>query len=450
LAPFTIQPEQEAPMTTPLSSREKKVVELAREARDELVDLVAELVALDTTARMVDDDPPRDEVRLQQSLATRLRGIGAEVDLWEPEPTGRGNRFVPDDLDFKGRPQLAARLAGSGGGRSLLLNGHIDAVTPGPREDWATDPFKAVLKDGQLWGRGVNDMKGGLASLLIALEALHRAGVTLRGDIVYCANTDEESSGAGSLACVQHGVRADAGICGEPTGFDAWVCCRGAVVPIITVEGRAGHAEMPQPHWSEGGAVNAIEKAKIVLGAIETLRGEWRGRPDKNHWCLAPADIVPTIIQGGVWTVTYPPRCSITCEIQYLPANVDSEGTAKAVQAEITDWINAAANADPWLREHPLHWQWMADIVPAEIPADHPLVRTVLDSAADLGRTGKVSGLDSWHDAAHFIRWGHTPTLSFGPAGIESAHASDEHVSVDSLVDHCAAVALAAMRWCGV
>jgi acetylornithine deacetylase/succinyl-diaminopimelate desuccinylase-like protein len=91
----------------------------------------------------------------------------------------------------------------------------------------------------------------------------------------------------------------------------------------------------------------------------------------------------------------------------------------------------------------------MEDIVPAEIPVDHPIVDTVLGAAADLGRIGKVSGLDSWHDAAHFTRWGKTPTLSFGPDGIDSAHAVDEQVSVDSLVDHCAAVALAAVRWCG-
>ena len=435
-------------MAAPLNGPEEKVVELVRDGRDELVGLVTELVAFDTTARSV-GDPPRDETRLQQTLAARLRAIGAEVDLWEPKATGSGNRFVPDGLDFKGRPQLAARLAGRGGGRSLLLNGHIDAVTPGSLADWTTDPFKAVVKDGQLWGRGVNDMKGGLASMLVALEMLHRAGVTLRGDVVYCADSDEESSGAGSLACVEHGVRADAGICGEPTGFDAWVCCRGIMTPVITVEGRAGHAEMPHPHWRDGGAVNAIEKAKIVLDAIEAVRGEWLGRPDKQHWCLASADIVPTIIQGGEWWVTYPAHCSVTCDVTYLPANVDADGTAKGVEAEITDWINAAANADPWLRDHPLKWQWMEDIVPAEMPRDHPLVDIVLRSAADLGRTGRASGLNSWHDAAHFTHWGKTPTLSFGPDGIDSAHAADEHVSVDGLVDHCASVALAVMRWCG-
>ena len=150
-------------MAEPLTTTEQKVVEEARAARGELVALVTELVAFDTTARTL-GDPPRDEAKLQRTLATRLRAIGADVDLWEPEPTGTGNRFVPDDLDFTGRPQLAARLAGSGGGRRLLLNGHIDAVTPGPRRTGQSDPFRVVEKDGRLWGRGVNDMKGGLAS----------------------------------------------------------------------------------------------------------------------------------------------------------------------------------------------------------------------------------------------------------------------------------------------
>jgi acetylornithine deacetylase len=436
-------------MAAPVHSLESKVVELVRAGRDELVALVSELVSYDTTARNV-GEPARDEVKLQAALADRLKAIGAQVDVWEPEPTGTGNRFVPDDLDFKGRPQLAGHLAGSGGGRSLLLNGHIDAVTPGPLGDWASDPFAVVERDGQLWGRGVNDMKGGLASMLYALESLHRAGVKLRGDVVYCANTDEESSGAGSLACVAHGVKADAGICAEPTGFDVWVACRGLVMPIITVPGRAGHAEMPHPHWRDGGAVNAIEKMKIVLDAVETLRREWSGRADKKHPYLAPADIVPTMIEGGVWIVTYPPACRLICDVTYLPANIDGEGTGKAVERELIDSINAAANADPWLREHPLKWEWMEDIVPAEVPVDHPIVALALEAAASVGRQGRISGLDSWHDAAHFTHWADTPTVSFGPDGIDSAHSVQERVSVDGLVDHCAAVAIAIMRWCGV
>ena len=112
----------------------------AREARDEVVGLLGELVACDTTARLP-GDPARDEEKLQRLLVARLEALGAGCDLWEPAPTGEGSRFVPAGLDFAGRPQLAAVLPGAGGGRSLLLNGHIDAVDVAPREQWLSDPF---------------------------------------------------------------------------------------------------------------------------------------------------------------------------------------------------------------------------------------------------------------------------------------------------------------------
>jgi acetylornithine deacetylase len=435
-------------MSEARTALEDKVVEAARAARDEVVGLLDELVACDTTARMP-GDPARDEEKLQRLLAARLAGLGARPDLWEPAPTGAGSRSIPAGLDFAGRPQLAAVVPGAGSGRSLLLNGHIDAVDVEPRAEWLSDPFKVDLRDGHLYGRGVNDMKGGIACMIVALETLHRLGVRLAGDAVFCTVTDEESSGAGGHMAVAHGVRADAGIAAEATDFDAWVSCRGTLTPTITVAGRAGHAEMTQPDWHEGGAVNAIEKLAPLLAGIQALRQEWRGRADHRHPLLAPGDIVPTIVHGGTWIVTYPASCDLTCDITYLPAHVDAEGTGKAVEAEVIDSLITAVAGDPWFAEHPLRFTWSDDVVPAEMPADHPLVTTALRCARAVGRTGKPAGLDSWHDAATFTAAG-TPTFSFGPDGIASAHAVNEHVSVDGLVDFTAAVALTAMGWCGV
>ena len=430
------------------SALEERIVQAVRDAKDELVGLAAELVACDTTARLP-GDPARDEEKLQRLLAARLAAVGAETDLWEPEPTGAGDRFVPAGLDFVGRPQLAATLRGSGGGRSILLNGHIDAVDVEPRERWLSDPFVLTERDGYLFGRGANDMKGGVAGLVIALETLRGQGVKLAGDVVFCTVTDEESSGAGGRAAVTHGVCADAGIAAEATDFDAWVSCRGTITPTITVAGRAGHAEMPQPDWRDGGAVNAIEKLVAVLDGMGALREEWKARPDHVHPLLAPGDIVPTIVSGGTWMVTIPASCAVTADIMYLPQHVDAQGTGKAVEAEVIDRLSRAVAGDPWFEEHPLQFTWSDDVVPAEMPADHPLVRTALGCAAALGHRGKPAGLNSWHDAATFTRNG-TPTFSFGPDGIDTAHAVNERISVGGLVDFSAAVALTIMRWCGV
>ena len=430
------------------SALEERVVEAVRASQDELVGLAAELVVCDTTARHA-GDPAHDEEKLQRLLAARLEALGAAPDLWEPEPTGDGDRFVPAGLDFAGRPQLAATLAGTGSGRSLLVNGHIDAVDVEPRGQWLSDPYRLTERAGYLYGRGANDMKGGIAGLVIALETLRRQGVRLAGDVVFCTVTDEESSGAGGRAAVAHGVRADAGIAAEATEFDAWVSCRGTVTPLITVAGRAGHAEMPQRDWREGGAVNAIEKLVPVLNGIGALREEWKARPDQQHPLLAPGDIVPTIIGGGTWMVTIPASCDLTCDITYLPRHVDADGTGRAVEAEVIDRLTRAVAGDPWFAEHPLTFTWTEDVVPAEMSAAHPLVTTALGAATALGHEGKPAGLDSWHDAATFTRAG-TPTFSFGPDGIETAHAVNERVSVAGLTDFVAAIALTMMRWCGV
>jgi acetylornithine deacetylase len=245
-------------------------------------------------------------------------------------------------------------------------------------------------------------------------------------------------------------VRADAGLCAEPTGFDAWVACRGGVNPTARTIGRTGHSECYQPPWREGGAVNAIEKMTLVLRAVEALREEWKGRPEHVHPYLHAPDILPTIIKGGEWMVTYPSSCEAILSVQYMPSRVDADGSGRAVFDEIEAWVKDAVAGDDWLAENPVQWEWPCDIVPAEVPDDHPIVTATLAAGAAVGRPGGLDGLDSWHDAAVFTRRAATPTISFGPGSIAQAHTIDEYVPVDDLVDHAAAVALVLMRWCGV
>ena len=121
------------------------------------------------------------------------------------------------------------------------------------------------MRDGGLYGRGTSDMKGGIAGFLFALECLAREDVRLAGDVTFCTNTDEESSGAG-LALVAHGVRGDAGLCAEPSGFDAWVACRGYLIFTATIAGRAGHAEMPRAALARGRRRQRHRPSGAVLG----------------------------------------------------------------------------------------------------------------------------------------------------------------------------------------
>src|SRR5215212_3831676 len=116
-------------------------------------------------------------------------------------------------------------------------------------------------------------MKGGIAAMVVAAEAVAAAG-GVAGDLLVCTNTDEESSGVGGLACARHGVAADFAIVPEPSGLEVWPACRGSVYGTIEVQGRAGHAEQEHAHWTQGGAVNAIDGARHVLAGLDRLREE--------------------------------------------------------------------------------------------------------------------------------------------------------------------------------
>jgi acetylornithine deacetylase len=428
-----------------LSGEERRVCEAIAAAEDELVELLSELIAFDTTAHVA-GAPARDEARLQEHLARRLRRAGAAVEVGEPEAAlVAGHRMIPAGFDFTGRPQLVARFPGRGGGRTLLLCGHVDVVAPGP--DWAGDPFTPVVVDGVVRGRGACDMKGGVAAMTVAAETLARLGVPLTGDVVVNTVTDEESTGAGGLVSALTLV-ADGAIVPEPTGLDVWVACRGSVLPTVVVEGRAGHAGLPARPADEGGAVNAIEKAMLVLDGLLALRGRWATLPRHPH--LSPPDIVPTMVQGGEWVVSYPARCRIDCHVEYLPGQADDDGWGSLVEQEIAEAVAAAAAADPWLAQHPPQVGWhVGGVPPAEVPDDDPLVVAALGGARAVGRPSALGGMDNWHDGATLTVEAGIPAVCLGPGDIRLAHTDHESVPVADLVACAQAIAVAAMRFCG-
>lgn len=433
----------------PLRDLEAAVCADIARRRDELVRLASRLIEFDTTT-YEPGEPTRDEAPLQTFVAERLRAAGAETEIWEPkaEELLPWRRQIPYPLGFEGRPQLSANFRGRGGGKSLLFFGHIDVVPAEPIALWKTDPRRAAIVDGKLYGRGACDMKGGIAAMLFAAEALCKSGVALRGDLRVVTGTDEESSGGGSIAAVAHGIGADAVIVPEPSSFDAWIACRGSLNPTITIAGRAGHTEIAQPHWREGGAVNAIEKAAIVLDAIRRLRDEWRHRPDHRHALLSPGDLVPSVISGGEWAATYPSSCKIVVSAMYLPGQADAQGWGTLVEEEIRQSIVRATEVDPWLRAHPPEFEWGIDAPPVEISSQSPIVGLALEAAAAVGRSGKAAGLDAWYDGVTFARSAGIPAIGFGPPSIHTAHTINEWVGVDDLVACAQALAITAIRFC--
>jgi acetylornithine deacetylase len=426
---------------------ERRVCERIAERTGDLVALLQALIRFDTTTH-VPGSPARQEAALQAYLADRLRRAGASVDVSEPNPAViAGHQMVPEGFTFSGRPQLVARFAGTGGGRTLLLNGHVDVIDAEPLDAWDHPPFGGVVVDGTVRGRGACDMKGGVACMVFAAEVLAELEVRLAGDLLVNTVTEEESTGAGGLVSART-LAADGAIVPEPSGLDVWPACRGSLLAVVTVEGRAGHAGVPPGDPDNGGAVNAIEKMAIVLKAIGRLREHWALR--YRHRYLSPPDCVPTMVRGGEWIVSYPATCELECHIEYLPQQADGTGWGSRVEHEFVAWIERAAASDPWLAAHPPQIRWrLGGVPPAEVADDDPIVRVALEAARSVGRLAELSGMDNWHDGAMLTIEGGIPAVCLGPGSLSHAHTFTEHVPIADLVACTQALAVAALRYCG-
>jgi acetylornithine deacetylase len=436
--------------TATLTDAEQALVDDIAGRREEIVALACELISFDTTSRTEPEMPARQEAELQAVLAERLRAAGAEVDVWEPKPEDVANHPLTGDrtYHFDGRPQLGARFPGSGSGRSLMFNGHIDVVPAALEDGWSHDPFKPEVSDDRITGRGACDMKGGIAAMVVAAETLARTG-GLAGDLVVCTNTEEESGGTGALACARHGVTADLTIVTEPTGLEVWPACRGSVYAEIEIPGRAGHTEQEHPHWRDGGAVNAVEKARHLLAGVDRLRAEWRSRAAFQRPLLAPPDVVPVrFVADAGWDVTIPGRAELTLAVLLLPEQADEHGWTSAVREEVEGFLLRWCDTDSWMSMHPPVFNWSVETNPWETPVDAASVQALLGANGALGLPLTLGGLGSWYDGATFALETGSPALMYGPRHIDWAHTVDEYVPIDDLVSCAQGLAVAASRLC--
>jgi acetylornithine deacetylase len=428
-----------------LSEQTKKVLTLVDDSEAGIVEFLQQLISFPTVTPPEGGRAEGDAFRGFQSLIGQtLAEMGFSLDVWEADAAqledfpGAG---LDKQRDLSDMPIVVGRRAGTGGGRSLILNGHYDVVSPGKRENWRHDPFAGTVEEGKIFGRGTCDMKGGITAMLWAVKLIRQAGIDLAGDLTVQIVPDEESTCMGTLACCQRGYRADAAIIPEPTDMKVLVAMRGSLYGVIRVFGRAGHAELAQPHWRQGGAVNAITKSVKVIEAMEALTTSWRRRPDNQHPYLDPGKIIPTVIKGGDWTVTYPEEVEITFGAIFPPGMT-------GVQQEIEEMLAQVAAGDPWLEEHPPRlevggWHYGAEIDPAE-----PIVRSALDALNALGLEPELKGFGSLTDAIHLINYAHIPTISLGPK-LGPAHTADEYIEIKELLAMTKALALTIMDWCG-
>ena len=335
---------------------------------------------------------------------------GLETKVSEPAP---------------GRPNVVAVARGSGGGRSVMLNAHMDTVGVAGM----ADPFVPRLDGGRLYGRGSYDMKGSLAACMLATAEAKRRG--LRGDVILTAVCDEEFASVGTEA-VAATVHADAAIVTEPTELQLAVAHRGFVHLEVEVHGRAAHGS--RPHLG----IDAIAKMGRVLVGIEEL--DRRLRADPTHVYVGSGSVHASLIEGGQEFSSYPARCVVQAERRTIPGE-----TAELAEQELREIVARAGEGDT---------DFSADVrapisrQPFEVTEDEEIVASVRRHATVvLGAAPKTVGVSFWADSALLASAG-IPTVLFGPLG-EGAHAEVEWVDVASLEQCVEIYAGVAAELCG-
>lgn len=430
-------------------NQRKEVLEWIEEHKEEAVCFLQEMIRIPSVNTWFDTkEEYRGEGDAQRFAAKFMEGLGAEVDLFEPDHSvlkkydGQPGYFA--DHEFQDRPNMAGTLKGSGGGRSLLLMGHIDTVKEGT--GWTADPFGGEIKDGKLYGRGAVDMKGGIAAMMMAVKAVHKSGVVLKGDVCVGTVVDEESGGMGALAFIDKGYRADGCIMTEATELKIAPLCRGILWGKVTLTGRSGHIELPQKDWREGGTVDAIQKARLMLDSFDRLNRDWSLR--KVHPLLkVPCQLLVGQVSAGEFPSTYANKAEISFDIQFLPSERDAYGGGKLVVEEVEEFIRNVSRTDPWLKEHPPVVEWMVNADCAETDQDHPFVKTLEKCIKELGAEPELEGSYFHTDMGWPERVG-IPTVNFGPGDPAVAHQDDEHVPVAEYIEAIKIIALAIMEWC--
>ncbi|KXB05762.1 hypothetical protein AKJ49_00155 [candidate division MSBL1 archaeon SCGC-AAA382A03] len=429
-----------------LSEKEKKVLDLIDENEDEIVTLLRKLIKFKTITPDTESNIDREEHKnLISFVQSELEEMNFETKTWEVDPKnledfpGSG---INSERDMSDMPIVTGELKTDQKGKSLILNGHYDVVPAGDSEKWSTDPFGAEIIDDKIYGRGACDMKGGIVAMLMAVRFIQLAGIELNGDLTVEVVPDEESTCMGTLSCCQKGYKADAAIVPEPSGKNkAIIAVRGNQCGKITVKGRAGHADEPQPHWRDGGAVNAISKSVKIIQALEELEDDWRNRPDTQHEFLPANTIVPTIIKGGDWVVKYPEEVQIKFDANFVP---NSGNPREEIKKKITN----TAKTDPWMSENPPEIDFETWFYGAEISTKEPIYETVEDVFEELDRSLTPVGIGTLTDAIHLINYLDIPTISVGPGSLDRAHKVDEFVSKEELINSTKAIALTILRWC--
>jgi acetylornithine deacetylase len=400
--------------------------------RDELIGLVADLVRFPSVLGQ--------EAAVQGHIASHLASSGLQVESWDlPESTKQEPNSGESNVTFAGRPNVTGKQAGAGGGRSLIMNGHVDVVSAEPVAAWSHDPWGGEIVGDRMYGRGAYDMKSGVALNLFLGRLLRDLEIPLQGDFTIHSVIEEECTGNGALAASLRD-RADACIVTEPHFGDYTQAHLGVMWFRVRITGKSAHAG----HAWQG--VNAIVKVAPIVLALRDL-DEAMNAHVHPLWegITHPINLNVGVIQGGDWPSTVPGACELHCRTSFFP-NMSKE----QLKARIAGAVKAVADRDPWLKENP------PEIVFDGFQTDGVILDTnepflkVLGNASETVLKRPMPGriATAVNDMRYYIFQG-VPSTCYGATG-GNAHAADEWLDLTSMAPAAKVLAKFIVDWCGV
>ena len=420
-----------------LDHRQLRIIEATQKMEADIVDFACRLVAERSTLG--------NEASALQVMETELNQLGFQTQkvVIDPRTLGDHPGFAPVPWGYENRHNVIGyRPADLEGGRSLVLNGHLDVVDPGCLDFWEDDPFHPVIKDGWLYGRGAGDMKSGIAAMVYAVHAVEVAGFGIQAPVTVQGVIEEECSGNGALACLHAGYGAEAALIPEPFGSTILTHQVGVLWFKVTVRGASRHV------LSASSGVNAIEICFPIIKALRALEAELNDgpRPEAYKRFDHPLNLNIGIFSGGSWPSSVPDEAAFHGRLSYFPEDRFNDIRQKIIRA-----VRQASEKDSWLSRNPPEIEFYGFRSDGHaVDRNLPVLATLNECHRILTGTNAEAYIATCTtDLRAFQLFSPGQATCYGPVA-ESIHAANERVHIPSVMQVAKAYALFLSRWCGI
>ncbi|MGI6527649.1 MAG: M20/M25/M40 family metallo-hydrolase [Caldicoprobacterales bacterium] len=417
----------------------KQIDQLVEQNSSRLIDMLRDLIDIPT-----ENAPPDGfEKEGQDYVAALFRDMGLTIDRFAPdeiEGYDKNPAFLQGQNYERGRKNVVGIWQGKGGGKSLLLSGHMDVSPKEPLPWTICEPFQSIVKDGRVYGRGSSDMKGGLAAAIMAVQLMKQAGFSPKGSVIIESVVDEEyASGNGTIASRFRGYNADFNIVMEPSGLAICPANVGSVMVTILIKGNPG-----MPYTGEE-IFNIAYGLADMLHIIQAFEKEREQAPYPRLWenAVQKRKVVITKVKAGEvkphGQLGSPIDAFIECSVQTYPGETEQDAVDSLKNHLAANFLHPAE-----FEVIPMYHY----VEPAETDADHAGVVQLKQCAGQYLPDPLVTAAPFPCDLFAFEKYGNVPAVIFGPSG-GNLHAPDEWVDIESMKTLTKTLMLMIANWCG-